>query len=104
MSSSLQYDFSLQFNGSTGIGKNYCTLNLLAEVEVDYDHEKFIEIAGGTRGIVNHQNTTDISAFKVSVSNFRDSNIVLVDVPTFNDTDKPDIEILQTISDWLNQT
>jgi energy-coupling factor transporter ATP-binding protein EcfA2 len=67
----------------------------------------FLEIAAGTkvvgRASSEHPNT-GISAFRLSVPTFPDSNIVLVNTPAFNDTGKPDIEILRIISGWLNHT
>jgi hypothetical protein len=66
-----------------------------------------LEIAAGTkvvgRASSEHPNT-GISAFRLSVPTFPDSNIVLVNTPAFNDTGKPDIEILRIISGWLNHT
>jgi hypothetical protein len=69
----------------------------------------FLEIAAGTRVVgrasSEHPNT-GISAFRLSVPTFPDSNIVLVNTPAFNDSDtgKPDIEILRILSGWLNHT
>jgi hypothetical protein len=69
----------------------------------------FLEIAAGTRVVgrasSEHPNT-GISAFRLSVPTFPDSNIVLVNTPAFNDSDtgRTDIEILRIISGWLNHT
>ena len=47
--------------------------------------------------------TTEVHA--VRLSNYREygNRLVLVDTPSFDDTHKSDLEILQLISDWLQK-
>jgi predicted GTPase len=48
--------------------------------------------------------TTSVQA--IVVENYIDSgaNLVMVDTPGFDDTNKPDTEILSMISEWLEKT
>jgi energy-coupling factor transporter ATP-binding protein EcfA2 len=67
----------------------------------------FLEIAAGSKAVGrsgSEHYTTGISAFRLSVATQSSSSMVLVNTPAFNDTGKPDSEILQLISGWLNQT
>ena len=104
---------SFQLNGSTRVRQNYGTFISFPDAEIYpwplLPQKKFLEIAAGTRVVgrasSEHPNT-GISAFRLSVPTFPDSNIVLVNTPAFNDSDtgKPDIEILRILSGWLNHT
>jgi hypothetical protein len=98
-------DFSFQLNGSAWIGENYCLsfafLLMLRQTMVT--PKKFLENAGGII-LGQYRTSNNISAFRVSSSKFPDSNIVLVDTPAFNDTDRADVEVLNLLADWLNET
>jgi hypothetical protein len=48
--------------------------------------------------------TADIQATRVRHPRTGASNIVLVDTPGFDDTNRTDMEILAMISDWLEKT
>jgi len=54
----------------------------------------------GNDAIVGH----DLEPHTAEVSMSRIGNIVLVDTPGFDNTDKTDREILNMIADWLTHT
>ncbi|KAI6107641.1 hypothetical protein EDD16DRAFT_1712153 [Pisolithus croceorrhizus] len=57
----------------------------------------------GNEGVVHAllSHTSEIKATKCIIGG---SNVVLVDTPGFDDTKKSDLQILESISDWLNKS
>ncbi|KAG6335339.1 hypothetical protein ID866_3750 [Astraeus odoratus] len=53
---------------------------------------------------VGHMLTSHTSEIRATKCVVGGSNVVLVDTPGFDDTKKSDLEILQSISDWLTKT
>jgi hypothetical protein len=48
--------------------------------------------------------TTEISIVKFQCLERSDLDVVFVDTPGFDDTNKTDVQILEMIADWLNKT
>ncbi|KAF9469800.1 P-loop containing nucleoside triphosphate hydrolase protein [Collybia nuda] len=48
--------------------------------------------------------TTDIKIVKYECPDKSDFDVVFVDTPGFDDTERSDVEILEMIADWLNKT
>jgi predicted GTPase len=68
---------------------------------------QFINAATGNNGGVGHNLqscTTEISATKLQFFERSLFDVVFVDTPGFDDTNKTDGEILELIADWLNKT
>ncbi|KAI6044872.1 P-loop containing nucleoside triphosphate hydrolase protein [Pisolithus marmoratus] len=74
--------------GSTGTGKS----SFIARVTGNGD-------GGVGHSLTSH--TRDIEATRCTIEG---SNVVLVDTPSFDNTNKPDSEILESISAWLTKT
>ncbi|KAI6013519.1 hypothetical protein EDC04DRAFT_2579352, partial [Pisolithus marmoratus] len=53
---------------------------------------------------VGHALTSHTSEIKSTRCMIKGSNVVLVDTPGFDDTSKSDLEILESISEWLSKT
>ncbi|KAI6042360.1 P-loop containing nucleoside triphosphate hydrolase protein, partial [Pisolithus marmoratus] len=53
---------------------------------------------------VGHSLTSHTSEIKATRCMIEGSNVVLVDTPGFDDTKKSDLQILESISDWLSKT
>jgi predicted GTPase len=69
---------------------------------------QFIDVLTGQIGkrAGHHLESCTAEVQAVTVENYIDSgsNLVLVDTPGFDDTNKADTEILTMISDWLEKT
>jgi hypothetical protein len=68
---------------------------------------KFIHTATGGGGLVGHELescTTEISITKFQCPERSDLDILFVDTPGFDDTNKSDVEILDMIAEWLKTT
>ena len=66
--------------------------------------EQFIHEATGVDTGIGHDLescTSEIGMIKMSFPGY---NIVFVDTPGFDDTKRPDSDILKMISDWLEKT
>jgi len=53
---------------------------------------------------VGHDLESHTSEIKATRCTVKEVNIVLVDTPGFDDTKKTDLEILESIADWLRKT
>ena len=65
---------------------------------------QFISRVTGKVDGVGHQLTSCTSDIGIIRCTIGVSKIVLVDTPGFDDTNKPDLEILELISAWLDKT
>ncbi|KIK14127.1 hypothetical protein PISMIDRAFT_17525 [Pisolithus microcarpus 441] len=81
-------DIIIAIMGPTGAGKS----SFVAKATNSGDE-------GVGHALVSH--TSEIKATKCTIGR---SNVVLVDTPGFDDTHKSDLQILESISDWLNKT
>ena len=88
--------------GPTGVGKSTVRFILFCYACI-LTIEQFIDIAtnqgGAGIGHSLHSCTADIRAVRVP-----GSNIILVDTPGFDDTEKSDTEVLKLIASWLERT
>ncbi|KAI6017899.1 hypothetical protein EDC04DRAFT_474657 [Pisolithus marmoratus] len=82
-------DIIIAIMGPTGAGKS-----------------SFVAKATGGNGDegVGHSLTSHTSEIKATRCMIGGSNVVLVDTPGFDDTKKSDLQILESISDWLSKT
>ncbi|KAF8157123.1 P-loop containing nucleoside triphosphate hydrolase protein [Crassisporium funariophilum] len=67
----------------------------------------FIKIATGLDPGVGHSlesRTSTVNTITLSFPEYSECNVVFVDTPGFDDTKKPDAEILQMIATWLQET
>ncbi|KAI5995160.1 P-loop containing nucleoside triphosphate hydrolase protein [Pisolithus albus] len=81
-------DIIIAIMGPTGTGKSSFVAKATNRGEEGVGHL-----------LVSH--TSEIRATKCIIEK---SNVVLVDTPGFDDTHKADLQILESISDWLNKT
>ncbi|KAI6038343.1 P-loop containing nucleoside triphosphate hydrolase protein [Pisolithus marmoratus] len=61
-------------------------------------------VTGGTGEGVGHNLTPCTSEIKVTRCAIDGFNVVLVDTPSFNDTNKSELKVLGMISDWVDNT
>ncbi|KAF8157122.1 P-loop containing nucleoside triphosphate hydrolase protein [Crassisporium funariophilum] len=86
----LKKDIIIAIMGPTGSGKS-----------------TFINIATGLDVGIGHtleSCTSTVNTIKLSFPEYSECNVVFVDTPGFDDTNKSDAEILKMIADWLNET
>jgi len=95
--------------GPTGSGKSSVRSIGVQTLSPAYKSQ-FIGAATGSDVGVGHELqscTTEINMVKLDfVDSFErtDFDIVFVDTPGFDDTNKTDVEILEMLADWLNKT
>ena len=96
-----------QAYGSYGGWEKYCKIRLYGSLPLPQLFEQFINAAtkqgGKTVGHKLKSYTSDVRAVRYS----RDQGsppVVFVDTPGFDDTNKPDTEILRIIAQWLEKT
>jgi len=96
--------------GPTGSGKSsvrYVPFTSGLQTSLDI-LTKFIEKATGIKGIVGdglESSTQELSVFKFTLpEDDNSSTVFLVDTPGFDDTNRTDHDVFETISKWLIKT
>jgi predicted GTPase len=95
--------------GPTGSGKSSVSQINFGQYPSTYTSQ-FIGAATNSDIGVGHELqscTTEINMVKLNYldpSRITDFDIVFVDTPGFDDTNKTDVEILEMLADWLNKT
>jgi predicted GTPase len=88
--------------GPTGSGKSSVGTHSFLLTELTWN--QFINIALGRNvAAVGHglmSCTSDVRAFRCRNADGNDRNIVLVDTPGFDGTDRQDTEVLESIATW----
>ena len=88
--------------------KVVCVLQVRISVTLAYHlHHQFINAITGLETGVGHDLescTSNVSNVRLSIPEIAFGDLVFVDTPGFDDTNKKDVDILKMVADWLKST